>query len=72
MVNKRSQKDVVYKHLTRRRSLTSLEAWNLYGIVRLAAVIYDLRRAGYEVLRDKCVQKDALGREHFIARYRLV
>lgn len=41
--NVNSQYALVRDHLEKYGRITSMEAFNLYGITRLAAVIYDLR-----------------------------
>ena len=43
-----SQTKQIYEHL-RERSITPIEALNLYGCFRLAARIDDLRREGLEI-----------------------
>ena len=52
-----TQADKVLKHLKKRKKLTSVEAIGLYGITRLAAVIYALKEAGVKIntLRKKGV-----------------
>lgn len=42
----KTQKEQVLKHLEKKKSITSWDAINLYGITRLAAVIHDLRSEG--------------------------
>ena len=44
-----TQTQTVLNHLTNNRKLTSIEAIGLYGITRLAAVVYDLKKQGLEV-----------------------
>ena len=45
--NKQNAK--ILAHLNEGRSITSLEALNLYGCFRLASRIHDLRKAGIDV-----------------------
>lgn len=40
----------VLRHLERHRSITPLEALGVYGIFRLAARVYELRREGFNVV----------------------
>lgn len=40
---------MVLKHLKEHGSLSSLEAMNEYGIMRLGARIWDLRDLGYDI-----------------------
>jgi len=44
-----SQNQLILDHLNAGRSLTPLEALNLFGCFRLSARIYDLRAAGHDV-----------------------
>ena len=42
-----SQKETVLKHLKEGKELSQLEATQKFGILRLGAIIFDLRRDGY-------------------------
>ena len=44
-----NQKQIVLKYLRWHKYLSSFRAFELYGITRLSAVIYDLRADGYEI-----------------------
>lgn len=44
-----NQRTEVLKHLKRRKSITSKEAFEFYGATRLAALIFDLRKVGYRI-----------------------
>jgi hypothetical protein len=50
--NSPTQNLMVLAHL-RRKSITPLEALNLYGCFRLAARIYDLRQKGHNILTNR-------------------
>ena len=50
---KESQKDAVLQHLKKKKSLTSWEAITLYGITRLASIIFNLRAEGYSIFTKK-------------------
>lgn len=39
----------ILKHLRHRRSISPLEALSTYGTMRLAAQIFDLREAGFDI-----------------------
>lgn len=55
----------VLNHLTKRKSISPLEALHVYGIYRLAACIHELRKVGIQITTEmKC---DASG--HHYARY---
>lgn len=45
-----TQADKVLKHLKKRKKLTSVEAFGLYGISRLAAVVHRLKESGCKVI----------------------
>ena len=46
---KKSQKKVILEHLKSGKEITQLEATKKYGILRLGAIIYDLRKEGYKI-----------------------
>ena len=61
-------KDVL-KHLETQRSITSLEAFKLYGATRLSAIIYNLRAKGYNIVTFNESTKDRNGNTCNYARY---
>lgn len=54
-------------HLEAGKSITPAIAMAVYGIVRLASVIEDLRQAGYEI--DTMLKRDEMGKQY--GEYRL-
>ena len=44
-----TQNKLVLQHLLNNKSLTPLEALNLYGCFRLSARILELRKKGYDI-----------------------
>ena len=46
---KMSQSKVVLKHLQSGKELSQLEATERYGILRLGAIIFNLRKEGYNI-----------------------
>jgi hypothetical protein len=50
-----------------KQSITPLEALGVYGVFRLAAVIYDIRKAGFDV--NSILHTDANGKRY--SRYSL-
>jgi hypothetical protein len=64
------QETKILKHL-QKKSLTQLEALNLYGCMRLGARIYDLRNKGYNI---KTVKKEYHGKhgKKMFAEYFLI
>lgn len=66
-----SQKDLVLRHLQDFGSITSMDAFNDYGITRLSAVVYDLREAGYKIKTNDETRKNRYGVATTYARYTL-
>ena len=62
-------KDVL-THLQERGSITSMEAWSMYHITRLADVVFKLRKRGYNVVTNTCVGSNEYG-EYYYAEYTL-
>lgn len=60
-----SQPNNVLSHLTDVGSITALEALGLYGVFRLAARIFDLRKQGHDIITE--VRRDHNGKSY--ARY---
>lgn len=61
-----NQTDSILDHLKSGRSITPLEALELYGVFRLGARILDLRREGYDIQTETVHQN----KKHF-AKYHL-
>ena len=61
-----SQTKEVLKHLQSGQTLSSLEAVNLYGATRLSAIIYDLRKAGYNIIS---VRRNTINRYGNVTQY---
>lgn len=65
-----SQKAIVLDHL-RQRSITPKDAYELYGIMRLAAIIWELRDAGYLIKTDTITSLNRFGKIVNYAEYSL-
>ena len=67
---KLTQSDAILAHLKSGRPLTPAEALGKFGCARLAARIYDLRQAGYDI-RDDLIEVDTQhgGTAHVAAYY---
>ena len=68
---KQTQCDRIIKHLKDFGSITSREADNEYGIMRLASRINDLRKAGYEIETETKTGKNRYGEPTHFTVYRL-
>ena len=60
-----NQNAQILKHL-KRRPITSMQAFNRYGITRLSGRIYDLRKEGHRITSERVTKNGAT-----FARYRL-
>jgi hypothetical protein len=63
-----SQNDEILNHLRQERTITALEALQLYGSLRLAARIKDLREAGHTIHTTMI----AIGKQKTVAEYTLI
>ena len=66
-----SQCNRVLQHLQAYGSITPLEAMQEYGIMRLGARIYDLKKMGYSIDRIIETGKNRYGESISYARYSL-
>lgn len=65
-----NQKQEVLRHIKRYGSITSMEAFEKYGITRLSAIIYILRRE-YEIVTIMRTSVNRYGNEVNFAEYRM-
>ena len=68
---KASQEQKVLSHLKRYAGLTTLTAFERYGISRLSARIFELREEGYDIVSVPRVVKNRYGDDCHIVEYRL-
>jgi hypothetical protein len=54
-----SQIKKVERHLKKRKSITTWDAIQLYGITRLSALIFTLREDGYNIESKRIDDKDS-------------
>ena len=68
-----TQKMQVLKHLKNHKNgITSMTAFERYGITRLSGRIFELRQEGFEIVTDNVTVKNRFGHVVTYARYRLV
>tara|TARA_Y100001978_G_C23304211_1_gene250803 strand:+ start:169 stop:465 length:297 start_codon:yes stop_codon:yes gene_type:complete len=48
----KTQKDMVLWHLKSFKTLTSYQAFKEYGITRLSAIIFNIRKEGYSIVSN--------------------
>lgn len=66
-----TQCETILRHMEECGSITSWEAMQEYGIMRLASRITDLKRAGIPIKREMVTQKNRHGESISYARYSL-
>ena len=66
-----TQNEVVLRLLLDNRSITRLEAMNKYGIMRLGARVYDLKKQGYPIKTFLRIGKSRNGESMVYAEYRM-
>lgn len=66
-----TQNEEVLRHLLDNGNITSLEAMNIYGIMRLGARIYDLKKQGYPIKTFLRIGKSRNGENMVYAEYRM-
>ena len=59
-----NQRQQVLQHLKQGRSITNFDAFNLYGITRLGAVIHDLRKSGHQIQDMSEPNRNSKGQHH--------
>lgn len=67
----KTQNDMVLEHLRAKGTITPMEAMNQYGIMRLGARIWDLKRDGHRITRRLVSGKNRFGLRVDFAEYRL-
>lgn len=72
LTNKSTQEQAVLNHLKEHGSITSMEAFELYGCTRLSARIFDFRKLGYNILTVDTTVKNRYGQTCTYATYVLV
>jgi hypothetical protein len=65
----KSQSDAILWHLKKYGSITSYEAIKEYGATRLAAIICNHRKSGYNIDSIPLTKKTRFGRNTTIAKY---
>ena len=65
-----TQTEKILKHLQEHGSITPLCALKEYGCMRLASRVSDLKRAGFQIVREMETSKNRDGEPVRYARYR--
>jgi hypothetical protein len=67
----RSKTEAVLDWLKTGAGITSMEAFKELGVTRLSAVIFNLRKKGYDIESETVEVRDRFGEHCKVARYRL-
>lgn len=68
--NVKSQKDIVMWHLERYGSITSMKAFEEYGITRLSSIILRIKRDGYRIESEHITnRKNRFGNKVSYSKY---
>ena len=67
----RTQKNIIEKRLKCKGSVTSWQAFIWYGITRLSAIIYCLRREGMDITTETITKRNRYGNTCTFAKYTL-
>ena len=68
----KSQKSEILRYMKSHKGITSVQAFERFGITRLADIIYTLRQEGYEIETENITKKNRYGHSVTFAKYSLV
>ena len=66
---KETQTQMILSYIRQFGSITPLEAVRDLGVLRLAARISDLRKAGYDIISEQQAVKNRFGETCYVAKY---
>lgn len=69
IIKPESQYDMVFNHLVKHGSINTMEAIKNYSILRLGALIFNLREGGVKIKTDVHIFTNKNGRKSSIAKY---
>ncbi len=69
---KRTQRGEVLKYLQTHKGITSMQAIEKFGATRLSAIIFDLKRKGYNIVTVMKDGENRYGESVRFAEYRLI
>lgn len=67
-----TQNQKILSHLKSHTGITSITAFEKYGITRLSGRIFDLREMGYKISTNMKTAKNRYGDTCHVAEYRLI
>lgn len=66
-----TQTDLIEQHLKEKGSITTWEAYEIFGITRLSDKIYQLRKMGYNISSNNTTKVNRYGHKVTFSTYRL-
>lgn len=72
MKNKKTQKTEVLKFMQTHKGITSFQAFERFGITRLADIIYKLKKDGWDISTESRTTKNRYGHVVNYAKYSLM
>lgn len=70
-MEKETQKERLIKYLAKNESIDPLKSWIELGIYRLSAVVYELRRDGFNIITERKEVFNKYGDGCMVANYKL-
>ena len=67
-----TQMSDVLKYMLEGNRITSMQAIEMFGATRLSAIIFDLRKVGYNIKTHDIVSKNRYGKTVTFAEYELI
>ena len=69
---KKTQMTEVLKYMEKhKRGITSVQAFELFGVTRLSDIIFRLRKLGWDIITESITVKNRYGNVTTYARYKL-
>lgn len=66
-----NQDEMIREYLEEKKEITSWEAFEIFGITRLSAVIFRLRKSGLNISSNNTTKVNRYGRKVTFSTYRL-
>jgi hypothetical protein len=66
-----TQNDIIKNHLKKHKTITTMQAFNKYGVTRLASRILELRESGMKISGYMIPVKNRLGEKVKVKKYYL-
>jgi hypothetical protein len=68
-MNKDTQSSLTLEYMQNNGGITSMEAFQMFGVTRLSSIIFNLRNAGYHIETVRITSKNRYGNSCNYARY---